>query len=741
MNGIFISYRRDDAPGYAGRLYDRLAAHFGSDRVFMDVQGIEPGVDFVEAIERALSSCEILIVLIGKDWLAADSAGRRRLDDPADFVRLETASALARDIRVVPVLVEGADMPRADLLPADLQPLVRRQAVELSHKQWDATSAELIRTLEKILDRDKPRAAGAQPVERPRAEAKPAEATAQPQPSLSVEHRSAALYWGLGALLLLIAAGVLYLTHPWRKDVKTTPSPAVLSVTPDKVEFAEQKLQAAGPPSVITLTNRGGTTLHIGTVKLEGPAVADFTLSENQCSRGELAAGASCAMRVSFTPRAAGLRAATLVIAHDAASAAANISMQGRGTEPALAQVTPRDDKPSPPPAPQTAPPAEHKPDVAAVQPKEPPVRPTPPSERKPDVVAAPPKILRFESRLVDDKVQLCYGVENAASATITPEPGAVKPLDKECVLVAGDGRKTYTLNARNASGVVVTRAIAVEGPVKPPAAQLVAVPNEVGKSRRDATAELEKAGFEVRVVEGKPDSKSSAAVDSVVAQSPKGGEQLKAGARITLEITPAPASVAVAPAGFPRVGDSWQYNFKSIWKNIEPRTFVHRVTAVSDREVRETMSFTANGSKTSDSKSFAAESRFVEWRGQGYYFVEFNPFLQAFGALQPGTTWKSLVTPIEDPFFSNWYSEGRVIGWDSVSVPAGSFKALRVELNSSRSVSAGSAAQAAPARIRYVLWYSPDAKRTVKHIRTVQTADGTKLAEDTYELVKYAVQ
>jgi len=188
-------------------------------------------------------------------------------------------------------------------------------------------------------------------------------------------------------------------------------------------------------------------------------------------------------------------------------------------------------------------------------------------------------------------------------------------------------------------------------------------------------------------------------------------------------------------------VGNSWQYNFKSIWKNVEPRTFVHQVTAVSDREVRETMSFIANGSKTSDSKSFAAESRFVEWRGQGYYFVEFNPFLQAFGALQPGTTWKSLVTPIEDPFFSNWYSEGRVIGWDSVSVPAGSFKALRVELNSSRSVSAGSAAQATPARIRYVLWYSPDAKRTVKHIRTVQTADGTRLAEDTYELVKYAVQ
>src|SRR6202795_3034829 len=156
MNGIFISYRRDDAPGYAGRLYDRLAAHFGANHVFMDVQGIEPGVDFVDAIERALASCEILIVLIGKDWLAPDSAGRRRLDDPNDFVRVETATALARGIRVVPVLVEGAEMPRGDNLPTELLPLVRRQAVELSHKRWEAASAELIRTLERVLDADKP---------------------------------------------------------------------------------------------------------------------------------------------------------------------------------------------------------------------------------------------------------------------------------------------------------------------------------------------------------------------------------------------------------------------------------------------------------------------------------------------------------------------------------------------------------------------------------------------------------
>jgi hypothetical protein len=119
MNGICISYRRDDAPGYAGRLYDRLTAHFGAARVFMDVQGIEPGVDFVDAIERALGSCKILIVLIGKDWLAVDSAGRRRLDDPADFVRLETATASP----AVPVLCRFSwarrDAARRPM-PADL---------------------------------------------------------------------------------------------------------------------------------------------------------------------------------------------------------------------------------------------------------------------------------------------------------------------------------------------------------------------------------------------------------------------------------------------------------------------------------------------------------------------------------------------------------------------------------------------------------------------------------------------
>lgn len=152
MDGIFISYRRDDSAGYAGRLYDRLIPHFGADRVFMDVEGIELGTDFVAAIEEAVGSCRVLIVIIGDEWLkTADALGRRRLDDPHDFIRLETATALKRGIRVVPVLVGGALMPRADDLPEELKPLARRQAIEISHKQWDATTAELIRALEGIL--------------------------------------------------------------------------------------------------------------------------------------------------------------------------------------------------------------------------------------------------------------------------------------------------------------------------------------------------------------------------------------------------------------------------------------------------------------------------------------------------------------------------------------------------------------------------------------------------------------
>lgn len=148
MRAIFISYRRDDTEGQAGRLFDDLARHFGEDSVFMDVAGIEPGRDFRRVIDEHVASCGVLLSMIGKNWLdTVDESGRRRLEDPSDFVRLETASALRRDIPVVPVLVHGARMPRAEQLPDDLAELAYRNGVELSHARWDSDVQVLVKAL------------------------------------------------------------------------------------------------------------------------------------------------------------------------------------------------------------------------------------------------------------------------------------------------------------------------------------------------------------------------------------------------------------------------------------------------------------------------------------------------------------------------------------------------------------------------------------------------------------------
>jgi hypothetical protein len=149
MRAIFISYRRDDAEGQAGRLFDDLAAHFGPDSVFMDVAAIEPGRDFRRVIDEHVTSCGVLLAVIGKGWVnSVDDSGQRRLDDPLDFVRLETAAALKRDIPVVPVLVHGAKMPRADQLPSDLAELTFRNGVELTHARWDSDVQLLLKALQ-----------------------------------------------------------------------------------------------------------------------------------------------------------------------------------------------------------------------------------------------------------------------------------------------------------------------------------------------------------------------------------------------------------------------------------------------------------------------------------------------------------------------------------------------------------------------------------------------------------------
>jgi hypothetical protein len=152
MSGIFISYRREDCAAYAGRLYDWISQRLGKENIFIDVDTIQPGEDFVEAIEQKVGGCDALLALIGKEWLnCRDEHGNRRVDSPGDFVRLEIMAALNRSVRVIPVLVEGARMPAERDLPEPLTKLARRQALELSFTRFHQDANRLIETLEKAL--------------------------------------------------------------------------------------------------------------------------------------------------------------------------------------------------------------------------------------------------------------------------------------------------------------------------------------------------------------------------------------------------------------------------------------------------------------------------------------------------------------------------------------------------------------------------------------------------------------
>jgi hypothetical protein len=146
---IFLNYRREDSSGHAGRLYDDLKEHFGAGSVFMDVDTIKPGHDFMEVVEDAVGSCDAVIAVIGKRWAdVTDAKGRRRLENPDDFVRLELETALKRGVRVVPALVQGAEMPSGEEFPSPLRPLSRRHAIELSDSRWGFDVRRLIAALD-----------------------------------------------------------------------------------------------------------------------------------------------------------------------------------------------------------------------------------------------------------------------------------------------------------------------------------------------------------------------------------------------------------------------------------------------------------------------------------------------------------------------------------------------------------------------------------------------------------------
>jgi TIR domain len=145
---VFISYRRADSAGYAGRVMDRLDRELGRDLIFMDVDAIPLGTNFSKVLHEEVAKCSVLLAVIGPNWLdARDEHGNRRLDNPNDFVRIEIAAALQRNIPVTPLLLDGARIPKADELPEDLKELALRNGMEVRHASFQDDMNRLIRGL------------------------------------------------------------------------------------------------------------------------------------------------------------------------------------------------------------------------------------------------------------------------------------------------------------------------------------------------------------------------------------------------------------------------------------------------------------------------------------------------------------------------------------------------------------------------------------------------------------------
>jgi uncharacterized membrane protein YhaH (DUF805 family) len=230
---IFINYRRGDGQAAAGRLYDRLLLHFDRSQLFMDVDAIEPGVDFVKSLDEQVTNCIAFITVIGPGWSGArDGEGNRRLDNEADYVRLEIESALKRDIRVIPVLVDGAAMPRTSDLPPSLQPLVRRNAMEFAHHRFAADCDDLARGIKRALgmaDEAPPpappaapsasgQAAPAQPIAAPAAPAQselPAHRMSWSDVFFSFKGRIPRLRYLIGTLIVFAIILAIYVAVVW----------------------------------------------------------------------------------------------------------------------------------------------------------------------------------------------------------------------------------------------------------------------------------------------------------------------------------------------------------------------------------------------------------------------------------------------------------------------------------------------------------------------------------------------
>jgi len=656
VDGIFISYRRDDSAGYAGRLYDRLVAHFGADRVFMDVEGIEPGTDFVVAIEKAVASCRVLIVLIGDEWLnVTDTAGRRRLDDPHDFIRLETSTALARDIRVVPVLLDGTPMPAMDALPQELQPLVRRQAVELTHKQWEATSGELIRTLEKILNASaEPPAPEAAAVIAAASTPDIADApvTAPPQPTVVTEpppapadttaptgSRSRMPLWlGLG-VLLLAGIGWMLSTVAFKGESRvsvsptdlrgsaevsvsrqpatppvadtTAPAPAQLVSAIDRLDFG--KLELGTSKSLDwRLDNTGGEEARTS-ISLRGNDAGQFQVPVQTCTDG-IRANSSCSASIVYRPSSAGEHSAVLVAR--GSTGVIEVTLSGQAAAKPAAPV--------PPP------------------------------------VATKPEILTLGASPVSGGAKVCYRVNAADDVFIEPTGGHMNNPSRACVTIALREPTTLTLVAVNRAGQVA--------------------------------------------------------------------RQVRA--------TPAADAAPQASGNLPAAGDTWVYRSRGKWPTSPKRLVSITVDKIQGGLIYETMTQLEPDQRPGGTRrSGNASPGFVDWTWLGW---EFSPWFITGDAIKTGE-WSRITTPELPGGWGEWNTQAQVSGRGSVTVPAGTFGAIEVQVWAKRRATGGQTlANQEPTDVRMSIWYAPQTRRYVKMERTVKSASSLEIERDTIELVRY---
>jgi uncharacterized caspase-like protein len=198
--------------------------------------------------------------------------------------------------------------------------------------------------------------------------------------------------------------------------------------------------------------------------------------------------------------------------------------------------------------------------------------------------------------------------------------------------------------------------------------------------------------------------------------------------------------TAATLPSLLPKVGDEWTYRFRSNWRNVGERVFVHRITAVSDSEIRETMSLQGSAG-SGDNQVFGSAIAVVERGVAGVAVHELSPYLQAFSKIEPGMRWSPVQLALTDSGFGTWTAYARATGREKVRVSAGEFEAQRVELQANRSIVGGvSAIQTQAARIEHILWYAADTKRLIRHERTVLTGNDKLLDRDTVELLSYQV-